>query len=355
MKIWRASAFVFGIGLVGAQAPQAVTFDVAMIRQTGLPTADSLRSGQFRAGTTITNESASFDFVTLAELIPYAFQVKSFQVAGPSFLNETRWSIQTRFPEGASDRVPEMLRALLVERFGLKTHVEKREQPVYELVVAKDGPKMEQADPGQDASPVRPALPGLFGGFAGAPPESAGGRGGEGAGPGRPGGRGGALAAFNGGSVRIEPALENCGMRLVFSSLSMPTLAETLTPFLDRPVLDSTNLPGNFKAALQLPLELMMVMMQNQMRTSGLTALAGGFGGGGAAGFPAGAGRGGDLGGRAGAALGGCDIAAALTSGDASTQALFQAVQQLGLRLQTRRAPFDTIVIDQIERTPTEN
>src|SRR5207244_626707 len=109
-----------------------------------------------------------------------------------------------------------------------------------------------------------------------------------------------------------ELALENCGMRLTFSNLSLTAIVETLTPFLDRPVLDSTGLQGNYKAVLNLPMELMLVMMQNQARTSGLAALAGGVGGGGGAGFAGD--RGGDLGGRAAAALGGCDIAAALTS-----------------------------------------
>ncbi|SPE42826.1 conserved hypothetical protein [Candidatus Sulfopaludibacter sp. SbA3] len=38
-----------------------------------------------------------------------------------------------------------MLRSLLIERMGLKTHVEKREMPVYALTVAKGGPKFSES------------------------------------------------------------------------------------------------------------------------------------------------------------------------------------------------------------------
>ena len=33
----------------------------------------------------------------------------------------------------------------------------------------------------------------------------------------------------------------------------------------------------------------------------------------------------------------------------------FKAVEKLGLKLEARRLPVDTIVVDQIERTPTDN
>ncbi len=39
----------------------------------------------------------------------------------------------------------QMLQTLLAERFHLKAHIEKREMPVYELVVAKGGPKLKEA------------------------------------------------------------------------------------------------------------------------------------------------------------------------------------------------------------------
>ena len=40
-----------------------------------------------------------------------------------------------------------MLQAVLADRFKLKVHHEKRELPIYALVVAKGGSKLKQADP----------------------------------------------------------------------------------------------------------------------------------------------------------------------------------------------------------------
>ena len=40
-----------------------------------------------------------------------------------------------------------MVRALLADRLHMKAHLEQREIPVYELVVAKGGPKMKQSTP----------------------------------------------------------------------------------------------------------------------------------------------------------------------------------------------------------------
>ena len=45
-----------------------------------------------------------------------------------------------------------MLRTLLADRFHLKAHMEKREMPAYDLVVAKGGPKLREAMAGKDAN-----------------------------------------------------------------------------------------------------------------------------------------------------------------------------------------------------------
>jgi uncharacterized protein (TIGR03435 family) len=41
-----------------------------------------------------------------------------------------------------------MLQPLLAERFKLKAHTETKQLPVYELIVAKGGPKLKEATPG---------------------------------------------------------------------------------------------------------------------------------------------------------------------------------------------------------------
>jgi uncharacterized protein (TIGR03435 family) len=63
-----------------------------------------------------------------------------------------RFDISAKLPEGASrDQVPAMLQNLLTARFKLATHREYREQPVYALVAAKGGPKLQPASQSSDS------------------------------------------------------------------------------------------------------------------------------------------------------------------------------------------------------------
>jgi uncharacterized protein (TIGR03435 family) len=46
---------------------------------------------------------------------------------------------------------------------------------------------------------------------------------------------------------------------------------------------------------------------------------------------------------------------AADAASEPSAGSVFAAVQKLGLRMEPRKAPLETIVIDHLEKTPTEN
>jgi len=46
-----------------------------------------------------------------------------------------------------------MIQAMLADRFKLLAHHEIREQPVYELVIAKNGPKLQEAKPAEGSDP----------------------------------------------------------------------------------------------------------------------------------------------------------------------------------------------------------
>ena len=218
-------------------------------------------------------------------------------------------------------------------------------------MVAKGGPKLEPSTEPDSPAGAPPATPGFFPGPLGGLMN---GRGGPGQGnppdgqDGR-GGRGGAvLAGANG--TRIS-AGDNCAIHLELSKLTIQDLADTLSPFLDRPVIDSTGLKGNFKVSMDLPMEVMLAMFQNTIRTAGFGGFGGGPGGRGPDGPP-----GAPPGGGRGLGAGCPDPIAALADGSGSSNApIFQAVQKLGLKLQTRKAPFDTIVVDRLEKTPGEN
>jgi uncharacterized protein (TIGR03435 family) len=83
--------------------------------------------------------------VPLDALIAQAFQVRAEQLVGtPKWTATSRFDINAKAPM-ASATVPQlraMLRALLIDRFKLAVHVDKKEIPIYALVVARADGKL---------------------------------------------------------------------------------------------------------------------------------------------------------------------------------------------------------------------
>jgi uncharacterized protein (TIGR03435 family) len=104
-------------------------FEVASIKQALPPSSiENIQTGQFHIGININPSRADYGFISLADLIPYAYRVKRYQLSGPSWMNKTRWDILARIPEGqAADRAPEMMQNLLAERFKLSIHRENQD------------------------------------------------------------------------------------------------------------------------------------------------------------------------------------------------------------------------------------
>jgi len=67
--------------------------------------------------------------------IEIAYQVREFQVNGPAWISEEKFDITAK-AEGPGAAMREMLQSLLADRFNLKVHREKRELPVYALMVS---------------------------------------------------------------------------------------------------------------------------------------------------------------------------------------------------------------------------
>jgi uncharacterized protein (TIGR03435 family) len=83
---------------------------------------------------------------TLAQLVAMAYSVRPSSVTGPNWITELRYDVDAKLPEGAPAKdANEMLRRLLEERFGLRTHMETKATAGFALVVAKDGPKLTPA------------------------------------------------------------------------------------------------------------------------------------------------------------------------------------------------------------------
>ncbi len=335
-------SLLLAAGLVlGQQTAGSPAFEVASIKPAPPLSLDAIRSGQLHVGINVKGSRADFGFISMADLLAYAYRVKPYQVSGPDWMRETRWDILAKLPDGESpERAPEMMQALLAERFKLSVHRENREHPVYEMVAAKGELKLKPSEPEDDtpgpaaggAGPDAP-VPGFFLGGAAA----------AGASNVRVNADGKGMVVTGGpnGTMRIAPGSSG-GMRLEMSKVTMAALADMLTPFTDRTVVDRTDLKGTYQVALDLPMEALLGMVQNAARTAGLPL----------AGLPAGAGA--RLGGPGGGLIpGGAGPLAGAS--DPSGASIVQAIQQLGLKLEARKAPVETIVVDRLEKTPTEN
>ena len=120
---------LFALIVLVGQTAVPPTFEVASIKEALPLSIENSQAVQFHVGMHINGSRADYGFMSLADLIPYAYRVKRHQLSGPGWMNETRWDILAKIPVGQpADRAPEMMQNLLAERFKLAIHRENREQ-----------------------------------------------------------------------------------------------------------------------------------------------------------------------------------------------------------------------------------
>jgi uncharacterized protein (TIGR03435 family) len=132
--------------LAPAQQPEApLRFAAASLKPN-----TSVRNGM---GNKFDPGMARWTNAPLGNLIQGAFHLKGYQIAGwPEWLRADKWDIDAT-TEGPTTRAQksQMLQTLIIERFGLKYHLETRDIAGYELAIAKGGPKVhavtEEAPP----------------------------------------------------------------------------------------------------------------------------------------------------------------------------------------------------------------
>src|SRR5262249_30571243 len=136
-------------------------FEVASIKPAG-PLEKMVASGQLHVGMHVDGARVDIGSMAVPDLIQIAYKVKRYQLqgAGADGIGAQRWDILAKLPEGAKeDQVPEMLQALLADRFKLQIHRDTKEQSVYALVVGKGGHKMKDAAPDPEPKPEDPDAP----------------------------------------------------------------------------------------------------------------------------------------------------------------------------------------------------
>jgi len=142
-----------------AQAAKPPAFDVISIRPTKSspqPSSDGSFSFSSRTGLRTLPDGFSASNIDLKTLIASAYGVKPDQISGgPGWVASNHYDIEAKVV-AANGATPQpltreqrnlMLRSLLADRFKLAVHNETKELPVFDLVVAKNGPKLQPAKP----------------------------------------------------------------------------------------------------------------------------------------------------------------------------------------------------------------
>ena len=271
-------------------------------------------------------------------LIMQGFDLKMHQIQGPDWLlkDPLAFDIVATLPAGATQsQVPEMLQNLLKDRFGLKYHMVKQEKDAYALLVGKQPLKLEQVEI-EEAKPADQSAP------LPEPP--------KGAQVIQIPGAGQATVTPSGGfemNMRPQAGVKGIGkirmtmdppkpgsnpadlkMTMVMEA-TMDAFAGQLSALLDKPVVDMTELKGGYKVPLEMGLMDLMAVAQKLGGAAGMNL---GAAGGGPAANPA--------------------FAASDPGGGTSIK---DSLQKLGFRLEPRKLPIDVMVIDHLEKNPTDN
>ena len=163
---------LLAFGLFGQSSTPPLTFEVASVKPSA--TDDRRTMIQIQPGGGLRTGGTS-----LKMLLTFAYDVREFQITGgPGWINTDRFDIVAKAERSAGaenppddprkmteqqrktvgDQMRERLRALLAERFQLTLHRETKEQSVYALVVAKGGPKLQQAQAMEGTGPRGPMM-----------------------------------------------------------------------------------------------------------------------------------------------------------------------------------------------------
>jgi uncharacterized protein (TIGR03435 family) len=299
-----------------------LTFDVASVRPSPAPDMATmiagLQAGRMPNWVRMDGTRATFHYESLKDLIMYAYKMPRYEISGPEWLVTDRFDIEARLPDGVTkDDVPEMLRALLAERFKLATHREMSEQPVLGLVVGKSGPKLKESTATPEAidenAPLQPGESKMD--TPNGPIRLM--KNADGSTTYNMGARGSFTLKFDG---------ETRSMHMEASTISMKgfvMMMTTLGAGAGRQIVDMTGLTGMYQAAVDFSL----MDLQSSLSAQGI-------------GIPSRPG-GGSSGTEATDPEGGATVAAAL--------------DKLGLKLEKSRAKVDRLVVDHVEKSPTEN
>jgi uncharacterized protein (TIGR03435 family) len=325
---WTRPYFAIALLAATAWAQPRPSFEAATVKPSApidqAKMIAMIQSGKMPLGAHISATRAEYNYLDLKTLLSYAYGVKSYQITGPDWMGSARFDIVAKMPEGSTKAdAPRMLQTLLEDRFKLVVHRSTDEHPVLAIVVAKGGPKLkasaEKPVPIDEDAPLKPGEINMD------TPD----------GPTR-----GKIDMATMSSV-IDMGLKGkmaYKMNAATKSIHIDFMMTTLPGFADmtsqlltqlgggivvQRIVDATGIAGNYDASLEISLAEMMAMAKSAgIDQPGATPATA-------------AGEAQDPGG------GGVTLA--------------QALQSMGLKLESRKAPVEQFIVDHIEKTPTEN
>ena len=317
--MYRILAFSFAVAIIPlfSQVPATPkpAFEVISIKRTA-PDTDIEGFGGFGDRFNVTGGTLRFllNIYSRANNKPSGDQLRI--INAPNWIDMDRYDIDAKIDCSAGRPSREQLRlmvqSMLEDRFQLKSHTETRELPVYNLVVAQDGPKTkkstDQTPTGAEDAGPRPLL---CRSIPEPPPVSQGNPSGQ-----RGGARGTIRPAIPRGRLIVNGNPMTGGLRMFGTAVSFSDFVSQLQYPAGRRVIDKTQLTGLFDFELSF------------LPEDPATALG----------------------------PGGPPLNAPQSSTAAEPlPSIFTALQkQLGLRLESTKGPVEVLVIESVQK-PTEN
>ena len=145
--VWALAIAWLVVTTVGAPfgyaQSKAPAFEVASIKPAAIPLE---REGGNRHRVEHTPNSLTMLNVSLSDCVQWAYDKAFFQVSAPNLSADSYDIVAKAGTSVTVSQLRVMLQDLLANRFKLLVHRETRMLPVYELVVAKGGPKLPAAN-----------------------------------------------------------------------------------------------------------------------------------------------------------------------------------------------------------------
>jgi len=129
--------------------------------EAGMPTYDVVsikpnRSGSGRNSISENSDSFSATNISLKSLLVNAYDVRDYLISGlTGWANSDRFDVNAKIVEVDTDALKKltdeqrnaMLQQMLADRFHMKVHLQTEVLPIYEMIVAKGGPKITAVEP----------------------------------------------------------------------------------------------------------------------------------------------------------------------------------------------------------------